>query len=174
MNVEGWSVVGPKDPQLVRPDWTEADPVLIDGVVPRAITNVLTDDGYLTEIWRAEWDGTGGSVGQVFQRIIEAGAASGWHAHAGTTDRLFCATGRVLVALFDARSSSPTHRTVATYRLGAERPAVIPVPPGVWHGVRNIGTDAAVFVNVVDQAYDYQDPDHFRLPIDTPLIPFEL
>lgn len=174
MQVEGWSVVGPKDSQLVRPDWSPTDVVPIEGVTPRAITNVLTNDGYLTEIWRAEWEGTEAGIGQVFQRVIDPGAASGWHVHEHTTDRLFCATGRVFVALFDGRTASTTHRAVATFRLGVERPAAITVPPGVWHAVRNIGSSTAVFLNVVDRAYDYEDPDHFRLPIDTPLIPFTI
>jgi dTDP-4-dehydrorhamnose 3,5-epimerase len=172
MDVEGWSINGPKDPQLVGPDWTPSDPVGIDGVDARPIVNVLTDDGYLTEIWRSEWGDGEVGIGQVFQRVIQPGAASGWHAHRDTTDRLFCAVGRVLIALFDGRSVSPTHRAVATFRVGAERPAVIVVPPGVWHAVRNIGTGPAVFLNVVDMAYDYEEPDHYRLPIDTPQIPF--
>ena len=169
-----WSIEGEKDPQVVRSDWSDASSAAIDGVVAKQITNVLTDNGCLTEIWRSDWKLDDRAIDQVFQRVIEPGKASGWHSHARTTDRLFCAIGRLLVALYDGRRSSPTFGAVATFRLGAERPAVIVVPPGVWHGVRNIGTSSLVLLNIVDIAYDYEDPDHYRVPLDTPLIPFSL
>ena len=137
------------------------------------ITNVLTRNGSLTEVWRRDWKLDDLPVGQVFQRILEPGATSGWHAHAVTTDRLFCASGRILLALYDARIDSRTHCKAIDFRLGMERPAVVVVPPGVWHGVKNIGSLPALFLNIVDVAYDYEDPDHYRLPIDTPLIPYE-
>jgi len=169
-----WSIEGAKDPQLVRPDWSPADPVAIDGVIAKQITNVLTNNGYLTEIWRPEWHLDKLPVGQVLQRVLEPGAASGWHVHRQTTDRLFCATGRLLVALYDARRNSPSHGRTAEFRIGGERPGIVVVPPGVWHGVRNLVPVPSVLLNVVDIAYDYEDPDHYRLPLDTQLIPYRL
>ena len=171
---DNWSITGPKDRQLVRSDWSPLDPIGIEGVVAKQITNVITNDGYLTEIWRKDWELDDLPVGQVFQRIMAPRGGSGWHAHEVTTDRLFCAWGRVHVGLYDARLDSPTHGAVHDFRLGAERPAVIVVPPGIWHAVRNIGDHPAVYLNVVDVAYDYEDPDHFRIPIDSPLIPFTI
>lgn len=168
------SVVGVKDRQLVRSDWTPADQTPIQGVVTRQITNVLTNNGYLTEIWRSDWHLDGLPVGQVFQRVLEPAAVSGWHSHLHTSDRLFCASGRLLIALYDARCESPSHGKTALFRIGAERPAIVVVPPGVWHGVRNIGAIPATMLNVVDLAYDYEDPDHYRLPADTPLIPYQI
>jgi dTDP-4-dehydrorhamnose 3,5-epimerase len=49
---------------------------------------------------------------------------------------------------------------------------LIVVPPRVWHGVQAIGTVPARIVNIVDKAYEYADPDHWRLPHDTTEIPF--
>ena len=134
---------------------------------------MLTRNGSLTEAWRTDWELDDLPVGQVFQRILEPGSTSAWHVHAVTTDRLFCASGRIVLALYDARNHSPTHGKAIDFRLGRERPAVVVVPPGVWHGVKNIGSLPALFLNIVDVAYDYEDPDHYRLPIDTPLIPYE-
>jgi dTDP-4-dehydrorhamnose 3,5-epimerase len=158
---------------LVKPDWSPVDPPHLQGVVARQITNVLTRNGCLTEAWRPDWELDDLPVGQVFQRILEPGATSGWHVHAVTTDRLFCASGRIVLALYDARNDSPTHGKAIDFRMGLERPAVVVVPPGVWHGVKNIGSVPALFLNIVDVAYEYEDPDHYRLPIDTPLIPYE-
>lgn len=82
--------------------------------------------------------------------------------------------GRLLIALYDGRGDSPTRNRTVDFRIGAERPGLVIVPPGVWHGVRNIGSTPLLMINVVDRAYDYEDPDHYRLPVDTPHIPYRL
>ncbi len=48
-----------------------ANPPEMEGVVARQIANVLTKNGYLTEVWRPEWELDDLPVGQVFQRILE-------------------------------------------------------------------------------------------------------
>ena len=45
----------------------------------------------------------------------------------------------------------------------------------LWrHGVKNIGHDPGLLVNAVDRAYDYERPDHYRLPADSPHVPFDI
>jgi dTDP-4-dehydrorhamnose 3,5-epimerase len=156
------------DRQLIRSDWTPTTLAPIEGVTVKLVSNVLTDNGYLTEVWRPEWLDDAAGVGQVFQRVMLPGALSAWHVHLHTTDRLFCAIGCLKIVVVDVRSTSPTHGAIAEYRLGVARPAIISVPPGVLHGVRNIGSEAAVLINAVDVAYDYETPDHHRLPADSP------
>jgi dTDP-4-dehydrorhamnose 3,5-epimerase len=166
------SVQGEPDPQLVRSDWTPVGVDQIDGVATKLITNVLTGDGYLTEIYRGDWQLDDQEVDQVFQRVMYPGAISAWHTHLLTTDRLFCAIGHLLIVLYDARLDSPTHGTVSEYRLGETRPAIVSLPPGVYHGVRNLGPSNAVLLNAVNAAYDYETPDHHRVPRDSPDIPY--
>lgn len=169
-----WILSGKKDPKLVMPDWEPRQVAAIDGVRVKAIANVLGDNGRLTEIWRRDWALDDLPVEQVFQKYMQPGAVSAWHAHALTTDRLFCALGRIKVVLYDGRSDSPTLGNLLEIRLGDERPALIVVPPGVWHGVRCIGDRPAMLVNAVDKAYDYDDPDHWRIPEDSPDIPYRI
>ena len=169
-----WTINAEKDPQLVRSDWSVVEADEIQGVVAFQVANVLSRNGYLTEIWRPDWQLDQLGAGQVFQRALDPGSASGWHVHAHTTDRLFCGFGRMLVALYDARPDSPTSGNVMDIRLGAERPAIIVIPPGVFHGVRNIGDGPCLMINVVDVAYSYTDPDHYRVALDTPDIPYAL
>ena len=76
------------------------------------------------------------------------------------------------MVLYDARVDSDTHDTLVEYRLGERRPAVISIPPGVYHGVRNIGSAPAILINAVDTAYDYESPDHYRVAADSPEIPY--
>jgi dTDP-4-dehydrorhamnose 3,5-epimerase-like enzyme len=75
----------------------------------------------------------------------------------------------------DYAHSLPLHipgRSSGEFRCGLARPTLILVPPGEWHGVHNIGHEPAILVNMVDRAYRYEDPDHWRLPADTGEIPY--
>jgi len=46
------------------------------------------------------------------------------------------------------------------------------VPPGVWHGLIATGIVPALVLNLPDRAYAYEEPDHWRLPPDSPQIPY--
>lgn len=161
-----------KDAQTLTAQWTPAAMRLIDGVSVREVLNVPKHNGYLTELFRREWFADAEPVDQVFQVVLEPGAISAWHAHAQTLDRLFIAYGVARVVLYDARDDSPTRGLVNEFRFGTVRPALINIPPRVWHGVQNPGSAPCVIVNLVDRAYDYEDPDHFRLPVGAAEIPF--
>ncbi len=160
-----------KNEQSVTSDW-EPHQALIDGVKVKEVKNVPKENGFLTEIFRADWALDEGPVSQIFQVMLRPGDISAWHAHKLTTDRLFAGYGLVRLVLFDARSKSPTHKLINEFRIGVMRPALIVVPPGVWHGVQNMSKDVSCLINLVDRAYAYDDPDHWRLPQDTPDIPY--
>ena len=159
-----------RDRQSVTRDWQPLQS-LIEGVRVREVRNVAKDNGYLTEIWRAEWDESV-TVAQAFQALLEPGAISAWHVHRTATDRLFANYGLVKIVLFDARAGSATEKRVNVFRAGSVRPMLIVVPPGVWHGVQNLGATPALLLNLPDRAYEYEHPDHWRLPADTDRIPY--
>ena len=163
-----------KDEQTIRSDWTPVDRPAIDGVSVHEVRAVPTGYGYLTEMFRSEWTPAQAAVGQIFTSTLRPGAVSAWHAHADHHDRLFVAAGLAAIGLFDARAGSPTTGAGAIHRLGDRRPMLLVVPPGVWHGVRNIGHDPLVLINAPSGAYDYEKPDHWRVPADSPDIPLDL
>ncbi|TAL24123.1 MAG: dTDP-4-dehydrorhamnose 3,5-epimerase, partial [Aquabacterium sp.] len=131
-----WQFEGTKDRQLVTSDWLPANQAVIEGVRLRQMSNVLSDNGRLTELWRRDWQLDGEPVDQVFQKVMAPGDLSAWHAHRRTTDRLFCGYGHVKLALYDARTASATRGRLMELRMGADRPALVVIPPGVWHGVQ--------------------------------------
>jgi dTDP-4-dehydrorhamnose 3,5-epimerase len=173
MSGDDWRIEGAtRDRQTITGDWTRTDVTLIDGVRVKEVKNVPKATGALTEIYRSDWGLDDRPVAQVFQVRLLPGQVNAWHAHAATTDRLFVAAGVIQVVLFDWRPGSPTHGAINEFKVGDIRPALIVVPPQVWHGIRNIGAGSALVLNLVDQAYQYDDPDHWRVPYDSPHIPF--
>ena len=160
-----------RDAQSITADWQPLQP-LIDGVVVREVRNVIKDNGYLTEVWREDWKLDACNVAQVFQVVLEPAAISAWHVHQRATDRLFANHGQLKIVLFDARAGSATERRINVFRCGTGRPMLIVVPPGVWHGVQNVGASPASLLNLPDRAYAYEAPDHWRLPADTAQVPY--
>ena len=168
-----WALEGMRrDTQSITRDWQFVNQRVIDGVQLKQVGVVMTGYGVLTEVYRKDWMLDGGGVDQVFQSCLEPGAISGWHAHAETTDRLFVATGRMRIVLYDSRRASPTFKLLNEFRAGEGRPTLVVIPPRVWHAVENIGSAPALLINAVDQAYRYEAPDHYRLPLDTDQIPY--
>ncbi len=160
-----------RDRQSVTHDWQPVQ-ALIAGIEVREVRNVVKDNGYLTEIWRADSGLAPEAVGQLFQVAIEAHGLSAWHVHEQVTDRLFANHGLLKIVLYDARPASPTRGRVNVFRCGTARPMLIVVPPGIWHGVQNLATERALLLNMPDRAYQYASPDHWRLPPDTDRIPY--
>jgi dTDP-4-dehydrorhamnose 3,5-epimerase len=160
-----------RDAQSITGDWEPLQPPIV-GVVVREVRNVMKDNGYLTEIWREDWQLDALAVAQVFQVVLQPAAISAWHVHQHATDRLFANHGQLKIVLFDARAGSPTERRINVFRCGTARPMLIVVPPGVWHGVQNVGAIPASLVNLPDRAYAYEAPDHWRVPPDTAHVPY--
>lgn len=168
-----WQLPGcRKDAQSITCDWHPSHQQLIEGVLVRESSNVIKGNGHLTEMYRRDWLDADQAIDQVFQVAVNPGGLSAWHAHGLTTDRLFAVSGSLLIVLYDGRQDSPTYRLINEFRCGLTRPTLILVPPGIWHGVHNIGHEPAILINMVDQAYRYEDPDHWRLPADTNEIPY--
>jgi dTDP-4-dehydrorhamnose 3,5-epimerase len=161
-----------KDQQSITSDWNSLQE-MIEGVRVREMKNLFKSGGdILCEVFRRDWMLDDGDVDQVFQSVMNPGNISAWHVHQLTTDRLFASHGVLQIVLFDGREDSPSYGRINEFRFGAARPALLIIPPGVFHGVRNISPEPALLLNLVNRAYRYEDPDHWRLPPDTDKIPY--
>ena len=103
---------------------------------------------------------------------LRPGAISAWHLHQKKTDHLFTTGGHLRVVLYDDREGSATRGQVDILHASPMRPQVVVIPPKVWHGIQVLGAEPGTFVNYFDDAYDYDDPDDWRLPKDTDEIPY--
>lgn len=161
-----------KDSQLVNSGWQKIERG-IEGVVAREVLHVLRDHGVITETFRPEWDPTGLPIVHVYQSRLFPGAIGAWSCHTKTVDRLFVNQGHLKVVLYDGREESTTFGMLAEHFIGDARPTFVVLPPGVWHGLQNLGSSDALVLNYPTNAYNYEDPDHWRLPYDTDQIPYK-
>ncbi len=161
-----------KDTQTVSAQWDPLGQTLISGVRVHEVRHVPKAAGHLTEVYRRDWLTDAEQVDQVFEVELLPGSITAWHAHEHTLDRLFVLAGSARIVLYDARQGSPTEGTINQFLFGEHRPALVVIPPRVWHGVQSIGHGPARLLNLVDRAYDYASPDHWRVPADSPHVPF--
>ncbi len=164
-------VLGQRDAQSAGPGGARFGRPKIEGVEIHEIGNILTRSGVMAEIFRADWPGFGIGVKQVNWVSLNPDGVTDWHRHARQTDRLVSVAGTIKLALWDGRPGSPSHGRHDVIRFGAARPAVVVVPPGVWHALRNESGGFAGYLNVIDELYVYEDPDNYRLRHDAGELP---
>jgi dTDP-4-dehydrorhamnose 3,5-epimerase len=160
-----------KDTQQVTRGWQKVHD-LIEGVSVHEVLHVPRDHGVITEVFRPQWDPTGQPIVHVYQSRLYPGAVGAWSCHAHNIDRLFVNQGHLKVVLFDSRDQSTTSGRLNEFHVGDARPTFLVIPKGVWHGLHNLGSSDALVLNFPTVAYDYEDPDHYRLPYDTTEIPY--
>jgi len=160
-----------KDGQLVNSEWQSVRES-IEGVTVREVLHVPRDHGVITETFRPEWDPTGAPIVHIYQSRLFPQAIGAWSCHMKTVDRLFVNQGHLKVVLYDGREESPTHGRIMELHVGDARPTFLVIPIGVWHGLQNLGATDALVLNYPTNAYNYEDPDHYRLPYDSPEIPY--
>jgi dTDP-4-dehydrorhamnose 3,5-epimerase len=102
---------------------------------------------------------------------IRPGCAKGWNLHRENEDRYAIIKGEMELVLFDPRSDSPTCGEVCRIVMSEYHRCLVNVPRNVWHADHNIGTTDVVVINFPTAPYDHANPDKYRLPLDTKLIP---
>jgi dTDP-4-dehydrorhamnose 3,5-epimerase len=160
-----------KDAQTVTPEGQSVTP-LIHGVVLRPQATQTDGRGTLCEILDLRWDVTDDPIVSVYQFTIRPGRGKGWHLHRLHDDRIFISRGEVKVVLYDDRDNSPTKGLVNEIHRSELLRDLMVIPSGVFHAHLNVGETDALLVSMPTRAYDHADPDVYRLPLDTDLIPY--
>ncbi len=161
-----------KDRQTASADFEMVRRDLLDGVRIKEIRHIITRNSVTTEAVRNDWDVIDRPIQQALHVAIRVGAITDWNLHRRQTDHIFCVRGALKVVLFDDRDGSPTRGRINELFLSDRRPQLIVIPVGVWHAVANLWHEDSIFMNFFDRMYDHEDPDEWRLPLNTDQIPY--
>lgn len=149
-----------------------ASPV-IDGAEFVELKRHHDDGGSMTELGRLN-DGRletlpDFTVRQINYSVMEPGAIKAFHLHTRQTDVWYVPpSDRLLMVLVDVRDGSPTDGLRMRFMLGNGASRLVRIPPGVAHGVRNLGSAPGRIIYFVDVPFS-PDPalcDEGRLPWD--------
>ncbi|HXT78246.1 MAG TPA: hypothetical protein VN702_01675 [Acetobacteraceae bacterium] len=145
---------------------------LTHGVTIRRLVTHTDDRGTVTELFDPRWGFHPDPLVFCYTFGIRPGVAKGWNLHRRHEDRYALLHGEMELVLFDPRPDSPTCNEVCRIVLSERDRCIVNVPTNVWHADRNIGDRDVVVVNFPTIQYDHASPDKYRLPLDTPLIPY--
>ncbi|MFT5867457.1 MAG: dTDP-4-dehydrorhamnose 3,5-epimerase [Gammaproteobacteria bacterium] len=160
-----------RDAQTVRTDSTPMTG-LPHGAKSRDTILHADDRGSLFEIFDTAWDFDDDPFPRVYASTMRPGVVKGWALHKEHGDRYFIVTGDIQVVMYDVRPDSPTCGQVFVKTLSDKNRTLMTIPPFVWHADHNVGDVEAMLLNMPTRGYQYEKPDKYRLPIDTPLIPY--
>jgi dTDP-4-dehydrorhamnose 3,5-epimerase len=145
----------------------------IDGVKILDLRRHHDDGGSLTELGRFTEGRPEAFADFVLRQVnyseIEPGVIKAFHLHARQTDIWYVPPAdRMLVVLVDVRRGSPTEGLRMRFMLGDGASRLVRIPPGVAHGIRNLGRTTGRVIYFVDVPFS-PDPgrcDEGRLPWD--------
>jgi dTDP-4-dehydrorhamnose 3,5-epimerase len=160
-----------RDPQLARADGRPLHP-LTEGVSIREQTTHADERGTVMELFDPRWNWHPDPLVFAYCFTIRPGMVKGWNLHLEHEDRYVILQGEMELVLFDPRPDSSTSGEICRIALSEYNRRLVNVPKGVWHADHNIGTKDVVVVNFPTTQYDHANPDKYRLPIDTDLIPY--
>jgi dTDP-4-dehydrorhamnose 3,5-epimerase-like enzyme len=141
------------------------------GIFVYKLRQVTDDNPGLREIWRTD-DSFGVIAEQAYSTTTPPNVATAWHIYRTRTNQITPVSGSGKLVLWDRRTAKKTSDAPIAIDMTAEDPALIVIPPGVWHGFQAHGQTPLVLLHLTDQPFDPVLTDETRLPPDDPSIPY--
>ncbi len=145
---------------------------MIDGVRVKKLKVIPDERGRLMEILRAD-DECFIEFGQVYLTSAYPGVTKAWHYHKSQTDNFAVVKGMMKVVLYDSRDDSFTKGEINEFFIGDHNPALVTIPPLVYHGFKCISDTEAIVINTPTATYNYKEPDEFRVDPRSGEIPYD-
>lgn len=144
---------------------------ITEGVRFWPVPTHVDNRGTLVELFDPRWGWHSDPLVFAYASTLRPGYVKGWGLHKKHEDRYFVIQGEMEVVLYDPRPESSTYGEVCTIILSEYNRRLMNIPRNVWHADHNIGAKDTVLLSFPTMMYDHDDPDKYRLPVDTPLIP---
>jgi len=145
---------------------------MIEGIKVKQLKVIPDERGRLMEMLRCD-DEIYIKFGQVYMTTTYPQVIKAWHYHKLQYDSFVVIKGMIKLVCYDSRDNSPTKGEVNEFFVGEHNNLLIQIPPMVYHGWKCISDNEAMIINIVSEAYNYKDPDEFRVPFDYKEIPYE-
>lgn len=145
---------------------------MIEGVLVKELKVHCDERGQLYEILRSD-EALFSHFGQAYITSCFPGVVKAWHLHKLQTDSLCVIRGSAKFVLYDSREDSPTKGEINEFFPCDQRRLLVQVPPGVYHGFKNVGADELLVLNLPTETYNYDHPDEYRVDPHENDIPYD-
>lgn len=143
---------------------------MIQGVSLTPLGKVCDERGRILHLLRKDWP-IYKSFGEAYFSVVYPGVVKAWHIHKENTLNYAAVKGMIKCVLYDERDGSATRGEVNEFFLGEHNYQLITIPPGIWNGVKGIGTEESLIAIVMDRPYNPDevvrlDPFRNQIPYD--------
>ena len=123
------------------------------------LTKKADERGFLIEILKSEHAGKK-PFGHIYFCTAKPGHKRGSHYHTRKTEWFLILKGKGTIRLKGVPKGK-----MEEFILDGDKPAVVKIPPNVFHEVENTGQEELWLLAYVDESYNPADPDTFRLGV---------
>jgi dTDP-4-dehydrorhamnose 3,5-epimerase len=145
---------------------------MIEGIKLKQLKVIPDERGRLMEMLRCD-DDIYIKFGQVYMTTTYPQVIKAWHYHKLQYDSFVVIKGMVKLVCYDSRNPSSTKGDINEFFVGEHNNTLVQIPPLVYHGWKCISENEAMIINIVSEAYNYKNPDEFRMPFDSKEIPYD-
>lgn len=146
--------------------------ILLDGVQIINLKSFPSDEGDFGELIRITDSGEfeqvpGFKMMQMNRTRLFPGSIKAWHMHQNQDEIWYVPPHfQLFMGLWDTRKESPTTNKTMRLNTGAGRSQMIYIPRGVAHGSANFSSQDVELFYFVNQKFNLEAPDEFRLHWD--------
>jgi len=122
--------------------------------------------GFLGEIFRQDWNDIlpDFNLKQVLLSESNPGIIRAWHRHLrNQIDLFFVLKGMVKICVYDGNKNSKDYGKLLEIIASSKNPEIIKIPGHLWHGTKNIGDIPSQTIYLINNLYDYDNPDEERI-----------
>jgi dTDP-4-dehydrorhamnose 3,5-epimerase len=143
---------------------------MIDGVKVVPLRRIPDERGTVMHMLRST-DPHFTQFGEIYFSTVYRHVVKGWHRHQQMTLNYACVAGRIKLAMYDDRPTSPTRGEIAEVFLGPDEYALVVIPPGIWNGFKGMTDPYAIVANCATHphnpsASERLDPFENEIPYD--------
>jgi dTDP-4-dehydrorhamnose 3,5-epimerase len=143
---------------------------MIDGVKVVPLRRIPDERGTVMHMLRST-DPHFTQFGEIYFSTVYKDVVKGWHRHQQMTLNYACVAGRIKLAMYDDRPTSPTRGEIAEVFLGPDEYALVVIPPGIWNGFKGMTDPYAIVANCATHPHDPSaserlDPFENEIPYD--------
>tara|TARA_B100000029_G_scaffold501872_1_gene576167 strand:+ start:541 stop:1047 length:507 start_codon:yes stop_codon:yes gene_type:complete len=122
--------------------------------------------GFLGEFFRQDWEDIfpNFSPSQFLISQSKPGKIRAWHRHLKNQfDLLFVRKGTLMICAYDGNENSESFGKLVKIKSTSNIPELIFMPGHLWHGTKNIGAETSETIYLINNLYDYENPDEERI-----------
>ena len=123
------------------------------------------DRGFLGEFFRQDWNDIipNFTPKQFLISDSKPGIIRAWHRHLkNQIDLLFVRKGILKICFYDGDKNSKSFGHLVEIISNSQNPELIMIPGHLWHGTKNIGNETSETIYLINNLYDYDNPDEER------------